>query len=302
VDSAPSSFESSARGLERVATNGYWRQAAVALLRNPAARAGLAIVLLVLLPAVLAPWIAPYDPNAQDPRVALAAMSPAHILGGDEYGRDVLSRLLFASREAITVGMLAVFIGAAAGTLLGVASGYAGGVVDAAMMRLTDMAFGFPAVVVGIMVVAIVGAGEGGLAGAIALYNVPVFVRLTRGLVMQAKQRGYVEAAMTLGSRAGQVLRWHVLPDIASPLVIQAGVSMPEAIILAAGLSFLGLGAPPPAATLGGMLADARPYLIDAPWLVLAPGLVLSLLVVGMNITVDALRDILDPRFLSVAA
>jgi peptide/nickel transport system permease protein len=269
--------------------SGFWR--------SRRAGAGLAILGLCVLGSALAPLIAPNDPNAQHADAILKGPSTHFLLGTDEIGRDILSRLIFAGRDLLYVGFGSVLLGAAVGTLLGVVSGYRGGAIDALMMRLSDLALGFPAIIIGVMVAAIRGPGATNLLLAIAIYNTPVFVRLARTLTLRILVQGYVEVARAGGARQMSIIRRHILPNIAAVIIVQIGVAIPTAILLEAGLAFLGLGARLPAPTVGGMLGEARPYLTVTPWFAIAPGIALVVVVTGLNLLADGLRDLLDPRW-----
>lgn len=260
-----------------------------------AIRIGGGIVLLLALAGLLSPLLAPHDPLQQFTGQELASPGGSFLLGTDHLGRDVLSRTLYGCRNAILVGLIGVGIGALVGTAIGVVSGYFGGLVDNLIMRVTDVAFGFPVIIVGIVIVALSGPGQRAVVFAIALYNIPVFVRILRGAALQVRARPFIEAAFAMGLRDREILVRHILPSTLPIFAIQVGLALPEAVLLDAGLSFVGLGAPPPAPTLGGMLDEARAYL-STPWLAIVPGVALCILVVGLNLLADGVRDRLDPR------
>lgn len=258
-------------------------------------RAGAAVVGAVVLVALLSPWLAPYDPVRMFSGHELSPPGGAFLLGTDALGRDVLSRTLAACLNAVRVDVVAVVAGAAVGGAIGLAVGYGGGRLDSVTMRLTDIAFGFPEIIVGIVVVALVGPGPGAITWTIAAFNVPVFVRIMRGCALQLRNRPYVEAAVAAGLRDHEIIRRHVLPNSLPAFAVQVGVALPGAVLLDAGLSFIGLGAPPPAPSLGGMLQEAATVL-DATWLAVVPGAVLCVFVIGLNLLADGIADVLDPR------
>ena len=272
------------------------RRAVRTLLGSRAACVGLTIFFLYVLSSLFAPLIAPHDPSLQNPGLDLHGPSAQFWLGNDQFGRDILSRVIYAGRESLYVGVVGVAFGALIGATLGVLAGYFGSYLDAVLMRVVDLGLGFPAIIIGVVVVAIRGPGATNLAIAIALYNVPIFIRILRSVTVDVKSRAFVEVAAATGVGDGDIIRRHIVPNVLPTLLIQAGIAMPTAIILEAGLSYLGLGARPPTPSLGGMLSDARAYLGVTPWFAIAPGVSLSILVVALNLLVDGLRDMLDPR------
>ena len=263
--------------------------------RRGALVVGLVFVGVLGVAGVLAPWLAPHAPYAQFPGHELEGAGARFWFGTDELGRDVLSRTLYACRAALEVGLLGVGIGSVIGSSIGLVIGYFGGRIEAVVMRLTDIGVGFPVVIVGIVVVAIGGPGPHAVIVAIAVYTLPIFVRILRGSALQLRSRPFVEAAVSMGSTDRAILWRHVLPNALPVFVLQVGLALPDAVLLDAGLSFIGLGAPPPAPTLGDMLSSARSYL-DIPRLALIPGLALCLLVIGLNLLADGVRDVLDPK------
>ncbi|WP_214324639.1 ABC transporter permease [Nonomuraea sediminis] len=254
---------------------------------------GLAVGIVLVL-AALAPWITPYDPVRLFTGHELSPPGPQFLLGTDALGRDVLSRVVVACRNAVQVDVLGVAVGALIGSVIGLLIGYFGGWLDNVVMRLTDIAFGFPEIIVGIVVVALTRPGLGAITWAIAAFNVPTFVRIMRGCALQLRNRPFVDAAVAAGLRDREIIARHVLPNSLPMFVIQVGLALPDAVLLDAGLSFIGLGAPPPAPTLGGMLSEASAVL-DATWLAIVPGAALCLFVMGLNLLADGVRDVLDP-------
>jgi peptide/nickel transport system permease protein len=257
---------------------------------------GAAVTLLALLVAVLAPLLAPYSPLKQDLGNALARPGPAHWLGTDSIGRDVLSRVIWGTRVSLVAGFVSVAMAMVVGSLLGLAAGYAGGRVDGLVMRLMDAVLSFPPLVLALALGAVLGAGLIGVLIALGVVYTPTFARLMRGQVLTIKAREYVEAARALGAPGWRIAVSHVLPNAAAPIVIQASLSVAFAILAEASLSFLGLGIQPPQASWGSMINAGRGYLQQAPWIVFGPGAALFVTVVGLNFVGDAVRDALDPR------
>lgn len=257
---------------------------------------GLALIgAVVAMAAVSLVWT-PYPVDAMAIGDRLAAPSADHWLGTDHFGRDVLSLILGGSRTAVIVGLAAVGAGLAAGVALGALAAAAGGAVDDALMRLADATFAFPAIISALLITALAGAGTINAIVAIAIFNVPVFARITRSAARQVWRRDYARAAIALGKSRFAVTRDHVLPNIAGVLVVQGALQLGLAILAEAALSYLGIGAQPPEPSWGRMLNDAQTYLFTHPWLALYPGLAISLAVLGCNLVGDGLRDALDPR------
>jgi peptide/nickel transport system permease protein len=254
------------------------------------------LVVAIGLVAILAPVLSPYDPAMIDPGIRLMRPGPAHLLGTDRLGRDVLSRILFGSRVAVTVGLIAVIIGAGSGVLIGLISGYRVGRLDAILMRLVDGLMAFPALLLAIMVVAALGPGHVQVMVAIGVVLIPVFARLARAQTLAARGQDFVTAARALGAKDTGILLAHILPNIAGPLVIQATVAFSGAVLAEASLSYLGLGTQPPTASWGAMLQEARDVLFVAPWMAIWPGVAIAAAVLGWNLLGDGLRDLLDPR------
>jgi ABC-type dipeptide/oligopeptide/nickel transport system permease subunit len=254
------------------------------------------VVLAVVLMAVFAPALAPYDPLKQDLSGLLAPPSAAHPLGTDNIGRDVLARVIWGTRVSLIAGLVSVGIGMVAGCLLGLAAGYWGGRLDDVAMRLVDAVLSFPALVLALALGAVLGAGLGGVLIALGVVYTPTFARLMRGQVLTLRTREYVMAARVLGGADWWILQRHVLPNAATPIVVQASLSIGFAILAEASLSFLGLGVQPPEPSWGSMINAGRGYLQQAPWIVFGPGAALFVTVLGLNFVGDALRDALDPR------
>jgi peptide/nickel transport system permease protein len=257
---------------------------------------GAVVLLGALVVALAAPLLSPYDPLKQNLGNALAKPSRVHLLGTDNVGRDVLSRVMWGTRVSLVAGFVSVALALLTGGLLGLAAGYTGGRVDGVLMRLMDAVLSFPALVLALALGAVLGAGLTGVLIALAVVYTPTFARLMRGQVLSITAREYVDAARALGAPGWRIAWSHVLPNATAPIVVQASLSVAFAILAEASLSFLGLGIQPPAASWGSMINAGRGYLQQAPWIVFGPGAALFITVVGLNFVGDAIRDALDPR------
>ena len=257
---------------------------------------GVAVLSLVVLMALVAPVVAPYDPLKQDLMNARAAPTAEHWLGTDDLGRDVLARVMLCSRGSSVAEGAWVEIGGLRGLLLGLAAGFTGGLTDSVVMRLVDAVLSFPGLVLALALGAVMGAGLLGVVLALGVVYTPTFARLMRGQVLTIREREFVHAARVIGSPPWRIVAKHVLPNVATPIVIQASLSIAFAILAEASLSFLGLGVPPPEPSWGGMINQGRGYLQAAPWIVFGPGAALFVTVLGLNFVGDAIRDALDPR------
>jgi peptide/nickel transport system permease protein len=257
---------------------------------------GAAVMGLAVLVALAAPLVAPYDPLAQNLGNALAAPGRAHLLGTDNVGRDVLSRVIWGARVSLLAGFVSVALAVLAGSLLGLAAGYSGGRMDGLVMRVMDAVLSFPPLVLALALGAVLGAGLTGVLLALGVVYTPAFARLMRGQVLTIAARDYVDAARALGASGWRVAARHVVPNAINPIIVQASLSVAFAILAEASLSFLGLGIQPPEASWGSMINAGRGYLQQAPWIVFGPGAALFVTVVGLNFVGDAVRDALDPR------
>jgi peptide/nickel transport system permease protein len=266
------------------------------LARSPSLIAGSMLTALLAATALLSLAWTPYPPTAIDMLHRLAPPSPAHPLGCDALGRDVLSMLMAGSRITLAVSLLAVVAGALVGVPLGIVSARAGGWLDETVMRAADLAFAFPALLTAVMMTALAGPGARNAIVAIGIFNVPVFARVARGAALGVWRRDYVLAARVAGRRESGIALAHVLPNIAAVLVVQATLQFALAIVVDAGLAYFGLGTPPPAPSWGRMLNDAQTYVWGDPLLALFPGLAITLSVLGLNLLGDGLQDLLDPR------
>ncbi|HLV10947.1 MAG TPA: ABC transporter permease [Trueperaceae bacterium] len=257
---------------------------------------GAAIVAVVTLAAVFAPWVAPYDPVALNPPARLQGPSAENLLGTDQYGRDTLSRIVYGGRASLSVAGASTLFALLVGGALGVLAGFYRGWVDGLIMRVTDVLLSFPAILLAIALLAFLGPGFVNLVLAIGLVYVGPFARVARGAVMTVREELFVEASRSLGSRDWRVLLRAVLPAAAAPLIVEVTLRLAYGILAEASLSFLGLGTQPPAASWGLMVAEGRRFLSLSPWATVAPGLAIMLVVLGFNLFGDALRDALDPR------
>jgi ABC-type dipeptide/oligopeptide/nickel transport system permease subunit len=257
---------------------------------------GAAVLLVAVVAALAAPLLAPHDPLKQNLGNTLARPGRAHLLGTDNVGRDVLSRVIWGTRVSLVAGIVSVALATAAGSLLGLLAGYTGGGVDGVVMRVMDAVLSFPPLVLALALGAVLGAGLSGVLIALGVVYTPTFARLMRGQVLAITAHDYVDAARALGAPGWRIAWRHVVPNAAAPIVVQASLSVAFAILAEASLSFLGLGIQPPQASWGSMINAGRGYLQQAPWIVFGPGLALFVTVVGLNFVGDAVRDALDPR------
>jgi peptide/nickel transport system permease protein len=266
------------------------------LLRRKGAVLGLVVLALFIAAAVLAPLIAPYDPNAQTWTAVRRAPSAAHWFGTDDVGRDVLTRVIYGARASLMAGIVSVGIALAIGVPLGLVAGYLGGFVDALLGRITDAMLACPFLILAIALAAFLGPSLRNAMIAIGITTTPILLRLTRGQVMAVKVEDYVEAARAVGNPRWRIAIFHILPNILPALLVQATLSIAAAIIAEAALSFLGLGQQPPAPSWGSMLNSAQRFLVNAPWMAVWPGLAIFLTVLSLNLLGDGLRDALDPH------
>jgi dipeptide transport system permease protein len=281
---------------------GPWREFWGAFSANRGAVLGLAVIAVLLLVALLAPWIAPHAPNQTDSTAFLLPPawqqggSATHLLGTDAIGRDILSRLMFGARLSLSIGIAVVAISAAAGIALGLIAGFFRGVLEIAIMRLMDVVLTLPSLLLAIVIVAILGPGLLNAMLAVAVVVLPHYVRITRAAVISEISRDYVTAARISGAGTLRLMFREVLPNCAAPLIVQASLGVSTAILDAAALGFLGLGAQPPSPEWGTMLADAREFVLRAWWVVTFPGLAILAAVLAFNLLGDGLRDALDPK------
>lgn len=270
----------------------FWRR----FRRRRVALAAAAVIAALVLTAAAAPLVAPYDPAAPDYNALLEGPSAAHLAGTDTYGRDILSRIVWGARISLTVGFVSALMGALAGVTLGLVSGWRGGWTDTVIMRLCDVMFAFPGILLAIAVIALLGPGVGNVIWAVAVFSVPVFARLVRGNVLALKTTQYVQAARSIGVRPVVLVLRHVLPGALPAIIVYMSLRIGSAILVGAALSFIGLGAQPPSPEWGAMLADGRSYLGIADHVTMAPGAAIFVTVLCFNLLGDGLRDALDVK------
>ena len=265
-------------------------------LSDPPSALGVVLFLLIVAVALFAPTIAPFDPSAVHVRDRLQLPSSGYLLGTDELGRDLLSRIIFGSRISLIVGVVAVGIAATAGILLGLASAFYGGTVDSFVMRALDGVLAFPAIILALAIITALGPSAGNAMIAIGIVSIPPFARITRGNVLSLKEKEFVEAARACGATSPYLMLRVLLPNCLSPLLVQASVAFANAILTEAALSFLGLGVQPPTPSWGSMLDTGRKYLTQTPWYSFSAGAAIFTAVLSLNLLGDGLRDALDPR------
>jgi peptide/nickel transport system permease protein len=267
-----------------------------ALFRVRLAGIGLVVLLLLIAMALFASVIARISPTEQDYGTVLQGPSRTHLMGTDELGRDLFSRLVYGSRISLQVGLIAVGLAACAGIVLGLLAGYWGGWVDEILMRIVDALYAFPALMLALAVTAALGASTRNAMIAIGIVGIPVFARLVRGQTLSVREQDYVTASRVVGARPLRLMLRHILPNVTAPLIVQASLSVSHAIITEASLSFLGVGTQPPTPTWGGMMRTGFDYLNSALWISFFPGVAIFIVVRGMNLLGDGLRVVFDPR------
>jgi peptide/nickel transport system permease protein len=276
-----------------------WREGWRSFKKNKIALVGMGIVLFFILLAIFAPWIAPYEINDQNLSLRLQAPSKEHLFGTDDFGRDIFSRVIYGARISLWVGFFSVLGSVIVGSLLGIVAGYYGRWIDGIISRVFDIMLAFPSILLAIGIVAVLGPSLKNALIAIAIINIPNFGRLIRSRVLSIKQEEYIMAAKAIGMSDARILFHHILPNSMAPIIVQGTLAIATAIIEAAALGFLGLGAQPPNPEWGKMLADSKDFLTQAPWTMVFPGLAIMLTVLGFNLMGDGLRDALDPRMKS---
>jgi peptide/nickel transport system permease protein len=263
---------------------------------NRATVLGMVLAVLVLVGAGAAPFISPFDPFQQSAVDRMNGPDAVHIMGRDTFGRDVFARVLHAGRVSLTVGVGSVALGGALGTLLGLLAGYCGGWIEVLLMRAVDLLLSFPSLLLGLVVLAVLGAGLANMILAIGIVLAPPFARVVHSSTLSLKRREFVEAARCLGAARIRILARHILPNVVGETLVLAGVFTASAIRIEASLSFIGLGVSPPTPTWGNMIRDGAPLLLTAPWVSVYPGLAILVSVLAFNLVGDGLRDALDPR------
>jgi peptide/nickel transport system permease protein len=264
--------------------------------KNKMAMIGGYIILFYVLVAIFGPWIAPYDPLAIDLMNKLQPPSLEHLMGTDDKGRDVLSRIIYGSQLSLTVGVVSVLIGAVVGIFLGLVSGYYGKMVDTVIMRFIDVLLAFPGILLALAIISALGPDLINVMIAVGIFSIPTFARIVRGSTLSTKKMEYIDAIRALGATDFKIIFVHILPNILSPIIVQGTLRLATAILTAAGLSFLGMGAQPPSPEWGAMLSSGRNFLWNAPHMATFPGIAIALIVMGLNLFGDGLRDALDPR------
>jgi peptide/nickel transport system permease protein len=272
------------------------REVLKALLANRLAVVGIVVLLLLTVVAIAAPLLMPHSPTAVDVVNRLQPPNATHWFGTDELGRDILSRVILGARVSLQVGFIAVGLSLAAGVPLGLVAGFYGGRIDDVIMRVMDMLFAFPAILLAIAIVAVLGPSISNAMIAIGIVFTPIFARVTRASVLSVREEVYVRAARSIGANDLRLLRTHVLPNVMAPIIVQTSISLAFAVLSEAALSFLGVGVQPPRPSWGRMLFDGRGFMQQAWWMAVFPGLAIFLTVLACNVVGDALRDALDPR------
>jgi peptide/nickel transport system permease protein len=266
------------------------------LARLPSATAAAIVLAVLIVASVAAPFISPYDPVMQNMADFLEGPSPAHWFGTDQFGRDLLSRVLWGGQVTLQVGVIAVSISAAVGIAFGLLAGYYGGWPDMAVMRFMDLLLAFPSMLLALSVIAVLGSSVTNLMIAVGISGIPQFTRVVRSAALTVRTQPYVEAARVLGCPDLQIMSRHIFPNVLAPAIVMATTGVAAAIITGAALSFLGLGIRPPAPEWGALLSTGREYLRHAPWMSIFPGLAIMLAVVAINLLGDGIRDAFDPR------
>lgn len=287
---------SASNGTSREKRRSPWWEVWRRLRRNKAALVGMSVVVLLVVVAILAPVLAPYDPNQTNMTQRLKGPSSAHPLGTDNFGRDMLSRIIYGSRISLYVGFVAVGIGAVFGGILGAIGGYYGGRLDNFIMRCMDVLLAIPQIILAIAIVGALGTSLLNLMIAVGISQLPRYARVVRASALTVRGQEFVEAAKAVGASDARIIIENILPNCMAPIIVQSTLGVAQAILSAAALSFLGLGIQPPTAEWGSMLSSGRQFLRQAPYLTFFPGLAISIVVLALNIFGDGLRDSLDPK------
>jgi peptide/nickel transport system permease protein len=275
-----------------------WKTASL-FARNRGAVAGAVVIGFFIILVVFGPWIAPYDPIEMVPADSQQGPSSRHLFGTDLLGRDILSRVILGTRLSLLIGLVSVLIGASAGTVIGLAAGYYGGFLETLIMRVVDAMLAFPGILLALSIIVALGTGMINVMIAVGVATIPAYARLVRGTVLAAKENVYVEASRVIGCTPLRIMFIHILPNVIAPVIVLSTVRFGVAILTAAGLSFLGLGAQPPTPEWGLMVSMGRTYLGRAWWMSTFPGLAITVAVVAINLAGDGLREAFDPRLRS---
>jgi peptide/nickel transport system permease protein len=285
----------------RGAATPRWRQTLSLLMTNRLAAAGLLVLLVVVVAAAVGPWLAPYGVNEQNLTERLSGPSTAHWFGTDELGRDVFSRVVYGARVSLQVGVVSVGLSLVVGTIIGLVAGYRGGWIDAVLMRLMDVIFSFPVILLAIAIVAVLQPSLFNVMLAIAIVFTPILARVVRGSVLSVREEVHIRAVRSLGASDLRIVLRHILPNVAAPIIVQTSLSLAFAILTEAALSYLGVGIQPPRAAWGADLQSSQAFLASgAWWMAVFPGLAILLTVMAFNLLGDGLRDVLDPKQRSV--
>jgi peptide/nickel transport system permease protein len=277
-------------------SRGLWGDALYRLTRHRLAMFGLAILIVTVLLALFGPMLVMYQPEKMDFTSRFAPPSIQHVMGTDDFGRDTFTRIVYGARVSLQVGIISVSLAATVGTLLGLLAGYGRRLTDEVIMRMMDVLYAFPAVLLAIAILAALGKGVGNAMIAIGIVYIPIFARITRGEVLAIRNEEFITAARALGASDLRILLRHILPNILSPIIVETSLSLAFAILAEASLSFFGLGTQPPDPSWGRMLSEGRNYFRQSPWMGIFPGLAIMFVVMGFNFLGDGLRDALDPR------
>lgn len=273
-----------------------WKNFYKKIRKNKAALVGGFLILLFVLIAFIGPYFTPYEPNAQDVVNKLQPPSSEHWFGTDHHGRDIFSRIIHGMSITLYVGFSSVILGATVGIVLGIVAGYYGGRTDSIIMRIMDVLLAFPGILLALAIVSVLGGSIRNVIIAVAVFSIPVFARIVRGSTLETKKLEYIDAVKALGASDIRIIFKHILPNVSSPIIVQATLNIATAVLTASGLSFLGLGAQPPTPEWGAMLSDGRNYLYNAPHVAFFPGIMIVAVVLAFNILGDGLRDALDPK------
>ena len=277
-------------------SSGLWRDAFARLRRHRLAMLGLVILIITIIMAVFGPTLAIYAPDKMDFKVRFGAPSLSHPFGTDDFGRDTFTRIVYGARISLEVGIISVSLAATVGTLLGLLAGYGRRFTDEVIMRMMDVLYAFPAVLLAIAILAALGKGVGNAMIAIGIVYIPIFARITRGEVLTIRNEEFITAARSMGATDARIITRHILPNILSPIIVETSLSLAFAILAEASLSFFGLGTQPPDPSWGRMLSEGRNFFRQSAWMGIFPGLAIMFIVMGFNFLGDGLRDALDPH------
>ncbi|WP_255259912.1 ABC transporter permease [Lentibacillus sp. CBA3610] len=266
------------------------------LSKNKSALVGGYLIIILIIIAIVGPFLTTFDPVEPDYGAKLEGPSAEHWFGTDNHGRDIFTRIIHGLSITMTIGFFSTLLGGVTGVLVGIVSGYYGGKVDAVIMRLMDILLAFPGILLALALVSILGANTQNVILAVAISAIPTFARIVRGSTLATKNLEYIDAMKALGASDARIIFKHILPNISSPIIVQASLYIATAVLSASGLSFLGMGAQPPSPELGAILSDGRDYMWDAGHIALFPGLVIMLIVLAFNVLGDGMRDALDPK------